>query len=66
MAEVLTVSVSPTWAVPLIVGTPVAALLGLAATDAVAALVSDSALPAPSVKETRTEMASPCSEAVSV
>ena len=40
MPDVLAVRVSSTWAVPLMVGAPVAGLLGLAATAAVAALVS--------------------------
>ena len=36
MPVVFAISVSPTWAVPLIVGAPVARLFGLAATAAVA------------------------------
>ena len=66
MPETSAVSVSPTWAVPEMVGAPVAGLLGLAATGPVAALVSDSAKPAPSVKVTVTVMALPCSLPVRV
>ena len=63
MPDVDAVSICPTCAVPLIVGAPVAALLGLAATAAVASLVSDSSLPASSVKLTRTLMVLPSSAA---
>ena len=59
MPEVFAVSVSPTWAVPLMVGAPVAGLLsaGAAVTAAVATLVSVSLLPSSSVKDTSTLMA---------
>ena len=63
MAEVSAVSVSPTWAVPMIVGAPVAGLLGAASTAAVAALVNVSPLSASSVKDTRTLMVLPSSAA---
>ena len=53
MPVVLAVSVSPTWAVPVMVGAPVAGLLA-AVTAAVAALVNDSALSASSLKDTWT------------
>ena len=59
MGEVSAVRVSPTWAVPLIVGAPVAGLLGRAVTTAVAPLVRLSSLPALSVKVTRTLIALP-------
>ena len=49
MPEVSAVSVSSTWAVPLMVGRPVAGVLGRTATAAVAALVRVSSLPASSV-----------------
>ena len=61
MPLVSAVSVSPTWAVPLMVGAPVARLLGRAATAAVAALVRVSSLSASSVKLTRTLMVLPWS-----
>ena len=64
--EVSAVSVSPTCAVPLMVGAPVAGLFGLAATAAVVALVSVSSLPASSVKDTFTLMALPSSLSVRV
>ena len=54
MLVVSAVSVSPTWAVPLIVGAPVTGEFGLAATASVAALVSVSPMPASSVKDTCT------------
>ena len=66
MPETPAVSVSPTWAVPLMVGWPVAGVLGLAATVSVAALVSVSGLPASSVKDTRTLTVLPSSESISV
>ena len=66
MPDVAAVRVSPTWAVPLMVGAPVAAELGRAATAAVASLVRDSALPASSVKATLTLMVLPCSLEVRV
>ena len=66
MPDVPAVSVSPTWAVPLMVGTPVGALLATAATAAVAALVRDSSLPPSSVKATLTLMVLPASEAARV
>ena len=57
--DVSAVSVSPTWIVPLMVGAPVAGLLGVdaAATASVAAVVRVSSLPASSVKDTSTLMA---------
>ena len=61
MAEVSALKVSPTWAVPLMVGRPVGALLGFAATSAVAALVNVSSLPWSSVKLTFTLMVLPSS-----
>ena len=60
------VKVSPTCAVPLMVGAPVAGLFGRASTVSVAALVSVSSLPASSVKVTRTLMILPRSVAWSV
>ena len=60
MSEMEAVSVSPTCTVPLMVGRPVAGLLGLAATVAVAPLVSVSALFLSSVKDTRTWTVCPC------
>ena len=66
MPEVDALSVCPTCAVPLTVGPPAAALLGLAATAAVAVLVSVSWWPLSSVKDTRTLMASPTSASTSV
>ena len=66
MAEVSAVNVSPTWAVPVIVGAPVAGLLGAASTAAVAALVSVSPWPASSVKDTLTLMVLPSSSAARV
>ena len=67
MPDVSTVSVPPTWAVPVTVGAPVAGLLAACAssvpgsTASVAALVSDSSFPASSVKLTFTLMVSPTS-----
>ena len=57
--DVFAVSVSPTWAIPLMVGAPVAGLLvvGAASTVSVAPLVSVSSLSASSVKLTCTVMA---------
>ena len=66
MLETSAVSVSPTWAVPVMVGAPAAGVLGLAATAAVAALVSVSSWSASSVKDTRTLMVLPASSSVSV
>ena len=68
MPDVSTVSVSPTWAVPPMVGAPVAGLLGWgsAATGSVAALVSVSWWPPSSTKVTRTLMALPTSSSVRV
>ena len=60
------VSVSSTRAVPVIVGAPVAGVLGAAATVAVAALVSVSGLLASSVKLTFTLIVVPKSAATSV
>ena len=56
MPEVLVVSVSPTWAVPLMVGLPVTGELGRGATEAVAVLVRFSSCPASSVNLTFTLM----------
>ena len=61
MPEVATVRVSPTWAVPLMAGFPVAGLLGAAATAPVAAPVRVSEYPPLSVKATRTLMVRPTS-----
>ena len=61
MPDVSAVSVSPTCAVPLMVGAPVAGLLGFASTAAVTALVRVSSFPASSVKDTVTLMAAPSS-----
>ena len=66
MPAVLAVSVWPTWAVPLMVGAPVAEVLGLAATSPVGSLVSVSGLPSASVKLTVTVMALPESSPVRV
>ena len=66
MPEVDALSVSPTWAVPLIAGSPVAALLVLAATAPVAALISVSWFPLSSVKDTRTLTTLPVSASASV
>ena len=66
MPDVSAVSVLSTWAVPLMVGRPVAGVLGLAATAVVAALVSVSSLSASSVKLTRTLMVLPLSAETSV
>ena len=68
MPDVFAVSVSPTCTVPLIVGAPVAGVLvvGAAATASVAALVSDSSLPASSVKPTRTLITWPASASARV
>ena len=66
MPEVKTVSVSPTCGTPAMVGCPVAGEFERAATAAVAALVTASALPASSVKLTVTLIALPCSAEVSV
>ena len=65
MPVVTAVSVSPTRAVPVIVGAPVAGVLA-AATVAVAALVRVSALLASSVKLTFTLIVVPKSAATSV
>ena len=62
MPDVSAVRVSPTRAVPVIVGVPVAGLFGFAATASVAALVSVSALFASSVKDTVTLTALPSSD----
>ena len=66
MPDVSEVRVSPTWAVPLMAGAPVAGLLGFASTTSVAALVRVSAWPAPSVKDTVTLMALPSSASARV
>ena len=66
MPDVSAVNVSPTWAVPLMFGSPVAGVFGFASTAAVAALVSVSALPASSVKDTFTLMALPSSASARV
>ena len=69
MPDVLAVSVSPTCAVPLMVGAPEAGLLGggsSATTAAVAALVNSSALPPSSLKDTLTLIALPTSPATGV
>ena len=66
MAVVPAVSVCPTCAVPVIVGAPVAGVLGAAETAAVAALVSVSALLASSLKLTVTLIVVPWSAATSV
>ena len=66
MPEVSAVSVRPTWAVPVMVGTPVAEVLGLAATSPVGSLVSVSGLPSASVKLTVNVMALPSSSSVRV
>ncbi len=69
------VSVSPTRIVPVMVGSPVAVVLDTITSasgiikggaDSLASLVSDSALPASSVKVTRTLMALPSSASVTV
>ena len=56
MSDVSAVRVSPTWAVPAMVGAPVGVLFGSGpeVTAAVAALVSDSSLPPSSVNVPRT------------
>ena len=66
MPDTSTVSVSATWAVPLMVGRPVAGLLAFAATASVAALVNDSALPASSAKDTVTLTVLPTSASTRV
>ena len=68
MPDVFAVSVSPTWAVPLTLGAPVAGVLGVGAADtaSVAPLVNVSSLPASSVKLTRTLMVLPSSAAATV
>ena len=66
MPEVSAVNVSPTWAVPLMLGKPVAVVLALAATASVAALVRVSLFSASSVKETFTLIVLPWSASVSV
>ena len=70
MPEVSAVNVSPTWAVPVMTGAPVAGVLAccldVADTASVAALVNVSALPASSVKDTRTLMVFSASAKVSV
>ena len=68
-ARMSAVRVSPTLAVLVMVGNPVAGVLGggeAAATAPVAALVSCSSLPASSVKDTLTLMALPASVAARV
>ena len=63
------VRVSPTWAVPLMVGNPVIGVLeggGAAATAPVAALLSCSSFSASSVKDTLTWMALPSSASARV
>ena len=59
-------SVPPTCAVPSMVGAPVAGVFGGGSTGSVAALVRLSALPASSVKLTRTLIRSPSSALTSV
>ena len=66
MPVVTAVSVSPTCAVPVIVGMPVAGLLAAAATVAVAALERVSGLPSSSVKLTFTLIVLPRSAATRV
>ena len=66
MPDVCARSTRFTWAIPLMVGAPVARLLGRAATAAVGSLVSDSTFPASSVKDTRTLMVRPTSLRVRV
>ena len=66
MSVMSAVSVSPTCAVPLMVGKPVAGVLGRAATAAIAVLVRISSLFLSSVKVTRTLMALPSSESTRV
>ena len=66
MPETSSVSVSPTWAVPVILGAPVAGLLGFASTASVTALVRVSSLPASSVKLTVTLMGLPMSASARV
>ena len=66
MALVTAVSVCPTCAVPVIPGTPVAAVFDAAATAAVATLVSVSALLASSLKLTLTLIVAPWSALTSV
>ena len=65
MPEVSTVRVSPTWAVRVMVGTPVAGLSGwgAASTASVATLVNVVSFPASSLKVTRTLMVWPWSSA---
>ena len=62
MPVVFAVSVSPTCAVPVMVGSPVAGVLD-AVTVAVGALVNDSSVPASSVKVIRTLTVFPSSAA---
>ena len=64
MPDVSTVSVSLTCAVPLMLGAPLAGLLATV-TASVAALVTDSSLPASSVKLNLTLMVLPCTLAES-
>ena len=69
MPVVPAVRVSPTWAVPVMVGNPVAGVLGgggAAATAPVPALVSCSSFSASSVKDTLTLMALPASASARV
>ena len=66
MPDVTALIGSPTTAVPVIVGAPVARLLSAAVTVTVAALVSVSALLASSVKLTRTLMVLPWSASTRV
>ena len=66
MPAVDAVRVSPTCAVPVIVGAPVAGGFDRASTAAVGALVNDSALPLSSVNDTRTFTVRPTSVSASV
>ena len=66
MPDVSAVSISPTWAVPLMVGAPVAGRLGRASTSPVAALVKVSSLSASSVKLTFTLIVLPWSASTRV
>ena len=66
MPVVEAVRVSPTWAAPVMVGAPVAGVLGGGAAAAVGSLVSDSSWPSSSVKVTRTLMVLPSSSEIRV
>ena len=66
MPVTFAVSVSPTWAVPLMAGALVASLFGLAATSPVGSLGNDSVLPESSVKLTVTLTVLPSSSSVRV